>query len=163
MSASLQQGEVLAEDASAERLLFMQYRFWMAGYTMHDINCWEIAWISIAKAAGAEAAALLYGPFHGFVRTLLEQARRDLGWRPAACCRLCLDEQCVLDLVTASQHGRVAEEERSAEILLGHSSAGDLLEASRTLGRALAAQGFSLGQGGVASALFRSTGVPVLH
>jgi hypothetical protein len=124
----------------AERLLFTEYRCWMAGYSTRDISCWEIAWNALAAALGVEAARPLYGEFHCFVRTLLETARRDVGWRPAACRCLCRDEALVLALVQASQQQNMPDETVLAGDLLGHGNCSALIAASRSLARALAAQ-----------------------
>ena len=130
--------------ATADGLLVTQFRCWMAGYSTRDISCWEIAWLNLVDVAGPEGAGALYGQFQGFVRTLIEEARRDIGWRPVACCRLCADERAVLGLLGASQQGRAADEGCLAVTVLGHRDATVLLRASRSLGNGLAACGLAL-------------------
>jgi hypothetical protein len=126
--------------AQAERLLFTEYRCWMAGYSTRDISCWEIAWNALAAAIGVEAARPLYGEFHCFVRTLLQTATRDIGWRPTACRCLCRDEALVLALVQASQQQEMTDETALASDLLGHGNCAALIGASRSLAQALAGQ-----------------------
>jgi hypothetical protein len=130
--------------AQVERLLFTEYRCWMAGYSTRDISCWEIAWNALAAAIGVEAARPLYGEFHCFVRTLLQTAARDIGWRPTACRCLCRDEAQVLALVQASQQQNMKDEMMLASDLLGHGNCAALIGASRSLAQALTGQGLLL-------------------
>ncbi|UDL95824.1 hypothetical protein LGH83_06375 [Lichenihabitans sp. PAMC28606] len=134
-----------AAAANAERLLFTNYRCWMAGYSTRDISCWEIAWNALAGTLGVDAARPLYGEFHCFVRTILETARRDIGWRPTGCRCPCRDEALVLALVQASQRGQFDNETTTARDLLGHDDCRALVASSRSLGRALSALDLRLG------------------
>lgn len=131
-------------NAPAENLLFTAYRCWMAGYATGDVTCWDLAWLALERALPIELAKPLFGEFHHFVRTVREHARRDVGWRPAACRCLCRDECVVLALIEASQRQHEPSETVYAEFLLGDVDCEALIDASRSLGTALAGCGLLL-------------------
>lgn len=131
-------------NAPAENLLFTSYRCWMAGYATGDVNCWDLAWLALERTMPVPSAKVMYGEFHHFVRTIREHARRDVGWRPAACRCLCRDECVVLALIEASQRSHEPGETVYASWLLGRSDSAPLVEASRSLAAALSARGLVL-------------------
>jgi len=140
-------------DAPAENLFFAQYRYWMAGYSTRDIFCWDCAWDTLLRFVSRDSAPALYSEFHLFTRTLNEQARRKVEWRPDICRCLCRDEFLALRLVSASQQNDLDEELAAASDLLGADisscrsgvdSVRTLLMASRLLAQALKNRRFVL-------------------
>jgi hypothetical protein len=79
-------------DAPAERLLFAQYRLWMAGYSAGDADYWDRAFGILLRFAKPESAKILHREFHLFTRTLNERTRKEIIWRFSACRCLCQDE-----------------------------------------------------------------------
>lgn len=127
-------------DAPAEHLFFSQYRYWMAGFSTRDMFCWDCAWDALLRYVAPDAGKTLFAEFHVFTRLLNQRASRPIGWLPDVCRCLCEDEMRVLRLVCASQRGEAHEELLAAAELVGVDDAKPLVEASRSLARAFAAQ-----------------------
>ncbi|WP_026607935.1 hypothetical protein [Methylocapsa acidiphila] len=138
-------------DTPAEHLFFAQFRYWMAGYSLRDISCWDSAWDSLLRFVAEDAAKTLYSEFHLFTRALKSQSERPIRWRPDVCRCLLRDEYLALCLVSASQRNERAREFSAAAELLATDQVHVLLMASRSLAQALLVRRFLLAPGNHAS------------
>lgn len=131
-------------NAAAERFFICQFRCWIAGYSLAETYCWNLAWTALVNVVSPRAAKRIYEAFQSFTYTLTAQARRSIGWRPNVCRCLCRDEFLALQLVAASQRNDAVDETIAAANLLGADDVRLLLSASRSLAQALKMKGFVL-------------------
>lgn len=131
-------------DAPAERLLFAQFRLWMAGFSTGDADYWNCALGVLLRVAKPQTAMNLHGEFHRFTRLLNEGRQKEIQWRFSACRCLCRDEFLVLKLIAASQRKDEDTERLAAMELLAGFEAEAIINASRLLAKALAFANFIL-------------------
>lgn len=130
-------------DTPTENLFFAQFRHWMAGYATRDAICWDFAWDALLRFVSEDSAKVLYSEFHLFTRTLNEQTKRPIAWRPDVCRCLYHDEFLALNLVAASQRDDFAREFSTAADLLGTDQVHVLVMSSRSLARSLFVRRFA--------------------
>lgn len=131
------QAVAIHANAPAERLFVTQYRCWIAGFSIGETFCWDLAWTALLRFVAPDVAKALYNEFHFFAFTLIVQANRSIEWRPNFCRCLCRDEYLALRLVEASQRRDFKEEISAATSLLGADQVQLLIMASRSLAQAL--------------------------
>lgn len=92
-------------DRSAERLVVVGFRCWMAGYEYGSIECWEVAWNTYASELGAQDARRVFGDLQYWVRSVRQVTHRTIRCFPHCCRYVCRDECMALSLVSALQEG----------------------------------------------------------
>ena len=130
--------------APTETLVIKVYRSVMAGFSVGQIDCWDVGWRALGEAVAPSEAGPLFGEFYGFVRALLAVAPAPLSWRPASCRGLCNDEWLALSMIEAAQRSDMMGLRAAAAKLLAVDELGDALQSTQSLASALARRGLFL-------------------
>jgi len=134
-------------DRSAERLVVVGFRCWMAGYEYDSIACWEVAWNTYASELGATDARRAFSGLQYWVRSVRQATHRTIRCFPHCCGRVCRDECMALSLVSALQEDNndlartatyyLTETPQSDQISSVTDAAGEFASALLAVGRRL--------------------------
>ncbi len=113
---------------SAERLVGVGFRCWLAGFQTSDIGCWEVAWHEFSQAVGARTAKPLMSELASWVRAVQDCADRKIEVYPAGCRQFCRDECLAISMVAACQHSACPAFRACAVALLGSNDIDDAIE-----------------------------------
>lgn len=91
---------------SAEWLVGVGFRCWLAGYDTGDIACWETGWNAYAGTLGTERAKRAVTELACWVRAVRASSSRKIEYYPFGCTGFCADECMAISLIAASQHQR---------------------------------------------------------
>lgn len=89
---------------SAERLIGLGFRYWVAGYKSGDIDRWEDAWRIYSEALGPNAARTAVSELSAWVRAVSAAARREIEVCSGDRDGFCRDESLALSMIAACQH-----------------------------------------------------------
>jgi len=87
-----------------ERLTALGFRCWLAGHQTGTIDYWEQAWNSYATALGPVAARTAIRDLSCWVRSVNDNARRDIQICHGVCDRFGHDECLAVSVIAAAQH-----------------------------------------------------------
>jgi hypothetical protein len=107
--------------SSAEWLVGIGFRCWLAGYDTGNIACWETGWNAYAKALGTERAKRAVTELACWVKAVRASASRKIEYYPFGCALFCPDECMAMSLIAASQHHRCPAMRACALALTGSS------------------------------------------
>jgi hypothetical protein len=105
--------------SDAERLVGLGFRYWLTGFRMGDISCWERAWGTYASALGPEAAKDAVTDLSCWVRAINRHAQRHLETSSVDCDAFCRDECIAIAMIAACQHNACPAMRACAFSLLG--------------------------------------------
>jgi hypothetical protein len=120
----------VAPRSSAEWLVGMGFRCWLAGYDTGDISCWENGWNAYARALGTERAKRAVTELACWVRAVRATASRKIEYSPVGCPGFCADECMAISLIAASQHHRCPAMRACALALTGSDLVDPVLDAA---------------------------------
>jgi hypothetical protein len=106
-------------------------RFIAAGYMTGDVACWDAAYNSAEQVQGVEEAPAFLATMIGVMRAIRAERAADWSFMPAACCRVTLHEQDLMDLLALSRSAPAADLPRQAARLAGVAAAPRLTRAPR--------------------------------
>lgn len=133
----------------AEKLVGIGFRCWLAGYDTGDIACWETCWKQYLEQLGAAQAKSAVTELSYWVRTVKDQACRDLNYYPFGCSRFCPDECLAISLVAACQHKNCPALSACASALIGSNDVEPVLRATEGFAHVLAGMNQTLALGPV--------------
>jgi hypothetical protein len=122
-----------------EKLVGVGFRCWMTGYHTGEIACWEEVWKSCSEALGPTAAREVVSAVACWVRSIKDNARREIEVFPIGCRGFCRDECVAISMVAACQHDVRRIMTGCATTLLGCPPVDEVMEGVRTLAGALTA------------------------
>jgi hypothetical protein len=121
------------------KLVGVGFRYWMAGYHTGEIACWEGAWEAYSDALGPTSARHVVSTLAYWVRSIRNNARREIEIFPAGCRGFCRDECVAISMVAAGQHNARPIMEGCATTLLGCPTIDEVVEGAGSLADALKA------------------------
>ena len=108
-----------------EKLVGVGFRSWIAGYQTGEIACWEEAWKAYSDALGPAPAREVVSTLACWVRSIKENARREIEVFPVGCRGFCHDECVAISMVAACQYSAGPIIRGCATTLLGSSTVAD--------------------------------------
>lgn len=105
--ASIKRPDILqmpAQNAGAERLVGLGFRYWVLGYQSGDIKCWENAWRIYTGALGPAPARAAVSELSAWVRAVGAATHRQIEVCSADCQSFCRDECLAVSMIAACQH-----------------------------------------------------------
>ena len=130
--------------SEGERLVVWSYRRWVIGMQTHEEGHWIRVWRELGCVLGVDGARNALAGLQRMIREVALHARRPVRLHPPCCGVVCADELSVVNLVASCQAGHHAHARRIAEWIVRTDGVGDLIEAGRILGEALAERGIRL-------------------
>jgi hypothetical protein len=134
---------------TAERLVGVGVRCWLAGYETCDINCWEAGWHIYADKLGAEKAKNVVAELACWVRALSTAASRRIEYypfyHPLECLEFCEDECIAISMIAAGQHDVQSVLKSGACSLIGSLDSEEVERTARTFAHVLDDAGIRLG------------------
>jgi hypothetical protein len=122
-----------------EKLVGVGFRCWMAGYQTGEIACWEETWKVYSDALGPASAREVVSTLGCWVRSIKENAHRDIVVFPVGCRGFCRDECVAISMVAACQHDAPPIIRGCATTLLGCSTIDEVINGAGSLADALRA------------------------
>jgi hypothetical protein len=123
--------------SSAERLVGIGFRCWLAGYDTGDISCWENGWNEYSRTLGAERAKRAVTELACWVRAVRASASRKIEYCAVGCPGFCADECMAISLIAASQHHRCPAMRACALALTGSDLVDPVIDAANAFADAL--------------------------
>jgi hypothetical protein len=134
----------ISPTGTAERLVGIGFRCWLAGYQTCDINCWETGWNFYARELGVRRAKEAVTELACWVRAVQETACRKIDYYPYGCDGFCQDECVAISIVAASQHSACPAMRACAFALLGSSDIDGVVDSAGSFASVLSAAGHVL-------------------
>jgi hypothetical protein len=122
-----------------EKLVGVGFRYWMAGYHTGEVACWEGAWEAYSAALGPTPARDVVSTLACWVRSIRNNARREIEVFPEGCRGFCRDECIAISMVAACQHNARRITQGCATTLLGCPTIDEVIEGAGSLAEALKA------------------------
>jgi len=122
-----------------EKLIGVGFRAWIAGYQTGEIACWEEAWQAYNDALRPASAREVVSILACWVRSIKDNARREIEVFPVGCRGFCRDECLAISMVAACQHDARPIIRGCATTLLGCSTIDEVIRGAVSLADALKA------------------------
>jgi hypothetical protein len=132
---------------SADHLVAIGFRNWMAGYHTGNIEHWEETAHHYEDRLGSLRSVETVKALATWVRCINAATRRDIEVFPPTCTSFCRDECLAVAMVAASQHQIDVAARSSAEVLTAGGYVDEVLESAECFAAILRMMGQTLSAG----------------